>query len=95
MEEAEAGGDGDGDGGASWETTAVHVGSERWARGLDLNVAYAFLLAPPSSSASYTHLAGRTGRRGREGTAVTLLTPTQAPRLVAFAEQLGIAFERL
>ena len=79
--------------GASWADTPVYVGSERWGRGLDLNVGYVFMLSPPSSTASYTHLAGRTGRRGREGTAVTILTHMQVPRLVAFAEQLAIPFE--
>ena len=73
----------------------MYVGSERWGRGLDLDVDYVFLLAPPASSASYTHLAGRTARKGRRGTAVTLLTPSQAPRVVAFAEALGLAFEAL
>jgi superfamily II DNA/RNA helicase len=75
-----------------WAETPVYVGVERWARGLDLEVEYVFMLSPPASSASYAHLAGRTGRRGRNGTAITLLTHTQAPRLVAFAEQLGIPF---
>ena len=49
---------------AAWEDADIHVGSERWGRGLDLNVKYVFLLSPPSSTASYAHLAGRTGRRG-------------------------------
>ena len=54
---------------------------------------YAFLLSPPATPASYMHLAGRTARRGRRGTAVTLVTHEQAPRLVGFAQALGIAFE--
>jgi len=83
------------DGADGWADTPVYVGSERWGRGLDLDVDYVFLLAPPASSASYTHLAGRTARKGRRGTAVTLLTPSQAPRVVAFAEALGLAFEAL
>jgi hypothetical protein len=83
------------DGADGWADTPVYVGSERWGRGLDLDVDYVFLLAPPASSASYTHLAGRTARKGRRGTAVTLLTPSQAPRVVAFAEALGLTFEAL
>ena len=31
----------------SWATAPVYVGSERWGRGLDLDVSYVFLLAPP------------------------------------------------
>ena len=45
--------------------------------------------------ASYVHMAGRTGRQGAEGTCVTLLEHRQAPRLVAFAEALGVPFRPL
>ena len=77
---------------AAWAETPVYVGSERWGRGVDLEVGYVFMLAPPTSSATYAHLAGRTGRKGRAGTAVTLLTHVQAPRLVAVASSLGLSF---
>ena len=80
---------------AEWADTPVYIGTERWGRGLDLELDYVFLLAPPASSASYAHLAGRTARKGRSGTAVTLLTPSQAPRVVAFAEALGLSFSAL
>ena len=80
---------------SKWASTPIYVGSERWGRGLDLEVDYVFLLNPPASSASYAHLAGRTGRKGRKGTAVTLLTHQQVPRLVGFAEGLGLSFEAL
>ncbi|KNC99436.1 uncharacterized protein SPPG_05677 [Spizellomyces punctatus DAOM BR117] len=44
------------------------------ARGLDLpNVTHVFILGPPSSPASYLHMAGRTGRYGRPGHVITLL----------------------
>ena len=75
---------------ADWTHTDVFVGSERWGRGLDLDVDYVFLLAPPANSASYAHLAGRTARRGKPGTAITILGHKHAPRMVAFAEALGI-----
>ena len=48
-----------------------------------------------ANSASYAHLAGRTGRKGREGTAVTILDHRHAPRLVAFADALGVPFSPL
>ena len=41
------------------------------------------------------HMAGRTGRQGAEGTCITLLEHRQAPRLVAFAEALGVPFRPL
>ena len=73
----------------------VYVGTERWGRGLDLRLCYVFVLSPPASTASYVHMAGRTGRQGAEGTCVTLLEHRQAPRLVAFAEALGVPFRPL
>lgn len=79
-------------GGSTWEESTIYVASERYARGLDLRLGYVFMMAPPASSASYMHLVGRTGRQGSEGTAVTLLTHRQVPRLVAFSEDLGIGF---
>ena len=78
-----------------WARTPIYVASERWGRGLDLELGYVFMLAPPANSASYMHLAGRTGRYGANGTALTLTTHLQAPRLAAFAEQLRVAFEPL
>lgn len=80
---------------AGWDGVNIYVGSERWGRGIDLDVDYVFLLAPPTSSAAYAHLSGRTGRCGREGTAITILSHEQAPRLVGFADALGIAFTPL
>ena len=76
-----------------WADTAVYVGTERWGRGLDLELEYVFLLAPPTSSATYAHLAGRTARKGQQGTAITILSSSQAPRLVAFSEALGVSFQ--
>ena len=73
----------------------MYVASEKWGRGLDLQLGYVFMLSPPANSASYLHLSGRTGRLGANGMAVTLMTNQQVPRLVAFAADLGISFEAL
>jgi superfamily II DNA/RNA helicase len=73
----------------------VYIIGERFARGLDLpNVEYVAMLSPPSSAAGYTHMAGRTGRVGRRGTAFTFVRPknNEVKRLVAIAETLGIKF---
>ncbi|KAI8915480.1 P-loop containing nucleoside triphosphate hydrolase protein [Powellomyces hirtus] len=44
------------------------------ARGLDLpDVSHVFILGPPSSPASYVHMAGRAGRYGKPGHAITLI----------------------
>jgi len=81
--------------GSTWHYTPVYVASDRYGRGLDLKLSYVFMLAPPARSASYLHLAGRTGRQGTDGIAVTLATCLQVPRLVAFSSALGIGFEPL
>ena len=60
-----------------------------------LGVDYVFVLAPPATPAAYMHLAGRTARSGRRGVAVSILRAEQAPRLVGFAEALGVAFRPL
>jgi hypothetical protein len=84
------------EGGArSWSDATLYVASERWGRGLDLGVDYVFVLAPPATPAAYMHLAGRTARSGRRGVAVSILRAEQAPRLVGFAEALGVAFRPL
>jgi len=79
----------------SWATTPIYLGTEKYGRGLDFEVDYVFIASPPSSSATYAHLAGRTARNGRKGTAITILEPYQAPRVVAFAEHLGLSFKPL
>ncbi|KAL3790331.1 hypothetical protein ACHAWO_000999 [Cyclotella atomus] len=78
-----------------WKSIPVYIIGERFARGLDLpNVEYVAMLSPPSSAAGYTHMAGRTGRVGRRGTAFTFVRPknNEVKRLVAIAETLGIKF---
>jgi len=79
-----------------WKSTPVYIIGERFARGLDLpDVEYVFLLSPPSSAAGYAHMAGRTGRSGRVGVAVTLVRAknNEVQRLAAIAEALGLKFD--
>jgi superfamily II DNA/RNA helicase len=77
----------------NWNQTSVYVVNDKFGRGLDLSgVEYVVLLSPPSSAAGYTHLAGRTGRNGQFGTAITLVRPKEAPKLVAIAQALGLDF---
>jgi superfamily II DNA/RNA helicase len=80
----------------TWERTPVYVVGEKLGRGLDLQgVRYVLLLQVPSSAAGYTHLAGRTGRNGAPGTAISFCQPREAPRLVVIAETLGLSFLNL
>ena len=73
-----------------WAAAPIFVASERWERGLDLGVAYVFLLAPPANAAACTcmHLAGRTAGALRRRLALTLVTHQQAPLVAAFGERL-------
>lgn len=76
-----------------WKSTPVYVVGDKFARGLDLpGIETVVLLAPPSSAAGYTHLAGRTGRNGQTGRVITLVRPREAPKLVTIAERLGLQF---
>jgi len=65
--------------------------SEKLVRGLDMPyLGYVLSLQVPSSAAGYTHLAGRTGRNGQEGIAVSFCQPREVPKLIAIAETLGL-----
>ncbi|CAJ1950784.1 unnamed protein product [Cylindrotheca closterium] len=82
----------------SWEETPVFVVSEKLARGLDIpNVAYVVLAGgAPNSPAAYAHLAGRTGRVGKEGKVLTFVRDMRgAQRVVSISFKLGLAFEPL
>jgi len=79
-----------------WKHVPVFIIGERFARGLDLpEIGNVIILTPPSSAAGYAHMAGRTGRIGREGTAITLVRPknSEVQRLVAIASTLGLKFK--
>jgi superfamily II DNA/RNA helicase len=45
---------------------------------------------PPGDRETYVHRVGRTGRAGRRGIGITLLSADQHREVVRFAEQLGI-----
>ncbi|RUS18589.1 P-loop containing nucleoside triphosphate hydrolase protein [Endogone sp. FLAS-F59071] len=50
------------------------VATENTARGVDLpDISHVFILGIPSTVANYLHMAGRTGRMGRDGTVVTFV----------------------
>lgn len=50
------------------------IATENTARGVDLpNISHVFILGIPSTAANYLHMAGRTGRMGRDGKVVTFV----------------------
>jgi superfamily II DNA/RNA helicase len=81
-----------------WKYAPVFVIGEKFGRGLDIsNVRYVFLAGgPPNSPAAYAHLAGRTGRGGRPGKAITFVRNMKdAKRIVTIGHKLGLAFSPL
>ena len=81
---------------SDWKTTPIYVVGEKLGRGLDLKgLGYVIMLQVPSSAAGYTHLAGRTGRNGNQGIAISICQPREVPKLVVIAETLGLKLQDL
>ena len=60
------------------------------ARGLDIEgIGQVINYELPESAELFTHRVGRTGRMGREGEAITLITPDEAPKLRQIERTLG------
>lgn len=78
----------------SWSDTPIFVVGEKFSRGLDIpGIKYVFLSSPPTTAASYTHLAGRTGRAGSDGTVFTFVrNMSDAKQIVLLSKSLGISF---
>jgi superfamily II DNA/RNA helicase len=61
------------------------------SRGLDIEgLTHVVQFDFPRNAASYTHRAGRTGRMGRSGTVISIVTPQEEKALIKLAKQLGI-----
>ncbi|HEY6541532.1 MAG TPA: DEAD/DEAH box helicase [Ktedonobacteraceae bacterium] len=68
------------------------------ARGLDISDIYQVInYELPESSELFTHRIGRTGRMGKQGKAITLLSPAELPKWRRMARDLGqsVALQRL
>lgn len=62
---------------------AILVATDVAARGLDINdLSHVINFALPQDPDSYVHRIGRTGRAGKEGTAITFVTPEEYRKLV-------------
>jgi ATP-dependent RNA helicase DeaD len=65
------------------------------ARGLDiLSIEQVINYDVPENAELLTHRLGRTGRMGRHGSAVTLLTPAESNKWKAIERQIGVRVER-
>jgi ATP-dependent RNA helicase RhlE len=74
----------------------VLVATDVAARGIDVEgVAYVVNYEVPSTAEDYIHRVGRTARAGRQGSAITLVSPEEEYTLTAIERVTGIKLERL
>jgi ATP-dependent RNA helicase DeaD len=70
------------------------VATDVAARGLDIpELSWVIQYEPPDETENYIHRAGRTGRAGAGGVAVTLINPMEKPQLDRIARQYEIDIE--
>ncbi len=70
------------------------VATDVAARGIDLpELSHVIQYEPPEDPDAYIHRAGRTGRAGASGTAITLVNPAESSDLQRIGKRLGVPFE--
>jgi ATP-dependent RNA helicase DeaD len=68
----------------------ILIATDVAARGLDISdVSHVFNYHIPFDPESYVHRIGRTGRAGREGVAVSLVTPHEFKQLLRIQKEVG------
>ena len=78
---------------ARFESGAVDtlVATDVAARGIDVSgISHVINFDPPADTETYVHRIGRTGRAGRRGIGITLLTPDQHRDVAKLAGKLGL-----
>ncbi len=78
---------------ARFESGAVDtlVATDVAARGIDVErISHVVNFDPPADSETYVHRIGRTGRAGRQGVGITLLSPEQRHEVTSMARHLGL-----
>jgi len=78
---------------ARFESGAIDtlVATDVAARGIDVErISHVINFDPPADSETYVHRIGRTGRAGRRGVGITLLSPDQHGDVAKLAGQLGL-----
>jgi superfamily II DNA/RNA helicase len=74
---------------------AVLICSGLASRGIDIpNISHVVQVSLPKSVDEYLHRAGRVGRMGRPGKAVTLIAPEEGFAIERYANELGIVIHR-
>jgi len=72
----------------------IMIASDLAARGLNIpGVTHIFNLDLPTMSKAYLHRVGRTARAGAKGTAVSLVTETEARLIRRYEQDLGISLQ--
>jgi superfamily II DNA/RNA helicase len=67
------------------------VATDVAARGIDVErISHVINFDPPADSETYVHRVGRTGRAGRTGVGITLVSPDQHGDVTKLAGQLGL-----
>jgi ATP-dependent RNA helicase RhlE len=67
------------------------VATDVAARGIDVEgISHVINFDPPADSETYVHRIGRTGRAGRKGIGITILSPEQHRDVSQLASQLGL-----
>jgi superfamily II DNA/RNA helicase len=75
-------------------TIRIMIASDLAARGLNVpGVTHIFNLDIPTMSKAYLHRVGRTARAGAHGTAVSLVTESQARLIRRYEQDLGISLQ--
>jgi ATP-dependent RNA helicase RhlE len=73
----------------------VLVATDVAARGIDVDdISFVVNYEVPASAEDYVHRVGRTARAGRDGAALTLVSPEEEPMLAVIERTTGIALER-
>ena len=72
--------------------TEILIATDVAARGLDISdVSHVFNYHIPFDPESYVHRIGRTGRAGKEGVAISLVTPHEFKQLLRIQKEVGSA----
>lgn len=74
----------------------VLVATDVAARGINVDhITHVINLELPPDTESYVHRIGRTGRAGREGTAISFITSKETPRIRALQKRLGVQLQKM
>jgi superfamily II DNA/RNA helicase len=73
----------------------VLVATDVAARGIDVDgIAFVVNYEVPPTAEDYIHRVGRTARAGRDGSAITLVSPEEESTLASIERVAGVSLER-